>query len=242
MPAMRLPSTRPLWPPAWPAAPRRCSTLPPRIASVRCRPWRAEGTSLRGSRTGIALLAACCVAQAAASDAGEAPSSYAQALQQWRTPEELSAWAAQHFRYDTARAVLLSDTQRRLSMATVAEPAAFFDAPRGVCVDLSRFAVETLRRIAPQAEARYLMIEFEALQLQGQTLRLHWIASFRRGGSLYFLADSERPGHVAGPYASASAFVEDYAAYRGRPVVRFAELDSFQRKVRTLTRAATPSP
>ena len=70
--------------------------------------------------------------------------------------------------------------------------------------------------------------------LSGHTLRLHWMASFRRDGQIFFFADSERPGHIAGPYATAQAFIDDYAAYRGRPVVRFLELDSLQRQPRTL--------
>ena len=36
----------------------------------------------------------------------------------------------------------------------------FFAAPSGICEDLSRFAVETLRQIDPDAKARYVMIEF----------------------------------------------------------------------------------
>jgi hypothetical protein len=184
----------------------------------------------------LPLLAVCSMLPLAATGATvDPPASYAQALMAWRTPEDLSAWAGPRFRYDPVRAERLSETQRRVATPpAIAEPAAFFDTPTGVCVDLSRFAIETLRRIDPELRARYLMIEFEPVTLNGHTLRLHWIASFRRDGQLYFFADSERPGHIAGPYASAEAFVDDYAAYRARPVVRFLELDSLQRQPRTL--------
>ncbi len=182
----------------------------------------------------LPLVAACSTVPVAADPVATAPS-YTQALQDWRQPEQLSAWAGQRFSYDPARALQFSATQRSVSTApAIAEPAAFFDAPVGVCLDLSRFAVETLRQIAPQAEARYLMIEFEPVTLNGHTLRLHWIASFRRDGQIFFFADSERPGHIAGPYATAQTFIGDYAAYRGRPVLRFLELDSLQRQPRTL--------
>jgi hypothetical protein len=182
----------------------------------------------------LPLVAACGTMPAAAEAAATTPS-YTQALQDWRKPEELSAWAGQRFSYDAARALQFSVTQRSVSTPpAIADPAAFFEAPVGVCLDLSRFAVETLRQIDPQAEARYLMIEFEPVMLNGHTLRLHWIASFRRDGQIFFFADSERPGHIAGPYATAQAFIDDYAAYRGRPVVRFLELDSLQRQPRTL--------
>jgi hypothetical protein len=131
--------------------------------------------------------------------------------------------------------MLLSETQRgsgaRLS---IHEPAEFFAAPSGVCVDLSRFAVETLRRLDPTLVARYLMIEFAPVTINGNTLRLHWLASFTRDGRHYFFADSRRPGHIAGPYASAQEFVEQYAAYRGREIVAFRELDSYQRRQRAV--------
>ena len=186
----------------------------------------------------LPLVAACSTLPAAAAHAA----SYAQALQDWRTPEDLSAWAGQHFSYDPARALQFSATQRSVSTPpAIAEPADFFDAPVGVCLDLSRFAVETLRRVDPQAQARYLMIEFEPVTMNGHTLRLHWIASFRRDGQIFFLADSERPGHIAGPYATAQAFIDDYAAYRGRPVVRFLELDSLQRQPRTIAAQRDPA-
>jgi hypothetical protein len=163
--------------------------------------------------------------------------SYADALRDWRTPEDLAAWAAPHFRFDAERVLHLSATNRRVATPPpIAEPGAFFDLPSGVCVDLARFAVETLRQIDPQAQARYLMIEFEPITVDGHTLRLHWIATFRRDGHAYFFADSERPGHVAGPYAHTRDFIDDYAAWRGRPVVRFLELDSLQRQ------AQAPAP
>jgi hypothetical protein len=79
------------------------------------------------------------------------------------------------------------------------QPHKFFAAPSGVCVDLSRFAVETLRHIDPDARASYLMIEFAPVTIGGNTLRRHWLASFTRDGKYYFFADSKRPGHIAGP-------------------------------------------
>ena len=163
--------------------------------------------------------------------AGRGGTPYEQALCTWRTPEDLAAWAARHFRFDAERALQFSATGRSMATPpTVAEPADFFAAPRGVCLDLSRFAVETLRQVDPELQPRYLMIEFEPVAVDGHTLRLHWIASFRRSGQQFFFADSDRPGHVAGPYAEAQAFIDEYAVYRGRPVVRHLELDSLQRQ------------
>jgi hypothetical protein len=156
--------------------------------------------------------------------------SYADAARRWRRAEDLSAWAAECFRFDAERALQFSSTQRRVGPPpTIAEPEAFFAEPAGICLDLARFAVETLRRIDPAAQARYLMIEFEPMVVDGHVLRLHWMASFRRDGQLFFFADSDRPGHIAGPYAASQDFIADYQAFRGRPVVRHLELDSLQR-------------
>ena len=158
------------------------------------------------------------------------PGSYADAMRRWQRAEDLSAWAGPRFRFDAERALQFSSTQRREGPPpAITEPEAFFAEPAGICLDLARFAVETLRRIDPAAVASYLMVEFEPMLVDGHTLRLHWMATFRRGGQLFFFADSDRPGHVAGPYSTAQDFIADYERFRGRPVVRHLELDSLQR-------------
>jgi hypothetical protein len=172
-----------------------------------------------------------------ARSAAPGPVSYAEALQTWRRPEDLNAWLGERFEYDTARALRLSETQRsRAGTLPIHEPGAFFESPRGVCVDVARFAVESLRAIDPQARASYLMIEFNPVTLSGQTLRRHWVATFERDGQLYVFGDSKRPGHLAGPYADAAAFVADYARYRGREVVAFRQLPTFERQRRQLAK------
>jgi hypothetical protein len=157
--------------------------------------------------------------------------SYQEALQVWRTPEDVNAWIGARFSYDRSRAMVLSETQRSGSgPMPVYEPQEFFAAPSGVCVDLARFAVETLQQIDPDVKPNYLMIEFAPVQIAGNTLRMHWLASFRRNGKYYFFADSKRPGHIAGPYAGTQEFIDEYAKYRGRQIVAFRELESFQRR------------
>ncbi|HEY6513111.1 MAG TPA: hypothetical protein VI032_14085 [Burkholderiaceae bacterium] len=171
----------------------------------------------------------------AARGAAPAPASYAEALQTWRRAEDLNAWLGERFEYDGARALRLSESQRaRSGTLPIHDPAAFFASPRGVCVDVSRFAVESLRVIDPQAKAGYLMIEFNPATLSGQTLRRHWVATFERDGQLYVFGDSKRPGHLAGPHADAAAFVADYARYRGREVVAFRQLPTYERQRRQL--------
>ena len=121
---------------------------------------------------GLAALAAGAQQADPASDAPEQrftapsavppPTSYPDALARWRTPEDVNAWIGAHFQYDMARALQLSETQRaRNGRMPILAPDAFFAQPAGVCVDLSRFAVETLRTTAPQTRPAYLMIEFD---------------------------------------------------------------------------------
>jgi len=163
----------------------------------------------------------------------KAADSYEHALHVWKTPEDISAWIAGNFSYDMARAMRLSETQRtkneRLSIYC---PSEFFNTKAGVCVDLSRFGVETLRRIDPGTDPKYLMIEFDPIQMQGNMLRLHWMVSFKRDGKIYFFCDSKRPGHTAGPYNDTGEFINEYEQYRGRKIVRFQELESYQKQRR----------
>jgi hypothetical protein len=182
-----------------------------------------------------------------ASDAPESPrdttavfkaaESYEQALQVWKTPEDISAWVSANFSYDTERAMRLSETQRaKNNDFPIYTPSQFFATKSGVCVDLSRFGVETLRSIDPHFDPKYLMIEFAPMHVAGNTLRLHWMASFRREGKICFFADSKRPGHIAGPYKDAAEFIRDYEQYRGRKILAFREVESYQKQQRTRAR------
>jgi hypothetical protein len=159
---------------------------------------------------------------------------YEQALQVWKTPEDINRWIATNFSYDMARAMRLSESERAKNEGiSIYEPSKFFDTKTGVCIDLSRFGVETLRRIDPGSDPKYLMIEFEPVQIRGNMLRLHWLVSFKRGGKTYFFADSNHPGYIAGPYNDAREFIDEYAQYRGRKVMAFRELESYQKQRRT---------
>jgi hypothetical protein len=163
----------------------------------------------------------------------KAASSYEQALKVWKTPEDINGWIAANFSCDRARALRLSETQRgKNERISIHDPSEFFDIKIGVCIDLSRFGVETLRRIDPLSDPKYLMIEFNPVQIKGNILRLHWLVSFRREGKIYFFADSKRPGHIAGPYKDVQAFMIEYEQYRGRKIVAFRELDSYEKQRR----------
>lgn len=172
---------------------------------------------------------------------GEA-ASYPQALQLWRSADDVNAWIGAKFQYDTARAMQLSETRRRNERLRVQSPDTFFAAPSGVCVDLARFGVETLRVLDPSSAPAYLMIEFEPVAVAGNTLRRHWVASFQRDGGYYVFADSKRPGRIAGPYSNLHEFIVEYARYRGRDIVAFRELASFERQPRAVAGARHREP
>jgi hypothetical protein len=189
------------------------------------------------------LVVATAVALAVTVGVLHAETGYDHAVTTWTSPEEVNAWIAANFSYDAARAMQLSATQRATNpVVPIYEPSAFFETGSGVCVDLARFGVETLRRIAPDSHPRYLMLELEPLQVRGNTRRLHWLVSFRRDDKLFFFADSKRPGHIAGPYDDVQAFVADYAT-DGRRVMGFREVETYEkpRRARAATRRPAPA-
>jgi hypothetical protein len=200
-------------------------------------------------------LAACGTVPEVADPASDAPEagrvapfsfksadSYAEALRVWRTPEDVNDWIGARFEYDMPRAMQLSESQRARSRLPIHAPADFFLAPRGVCVDLARFGVETLRAIDPGSRPAYLMIEFDPFAISGNTLRRHWVAVYRTERGYFVFADSRRPGHLAGPYATLAQFTEEYARYRGRRIVAYRELETFERQVRTRAPRKERSP
>ena len=171
----------------------------------------------------------------------KAAASYEQALQVWKSPEDINGWIAANFSYDRARALRLSETQRaKNERISIHEPSEFFDTKTGVCVDLSRFGVETLKRIDPHCDPKYLMIEFNPVQIKGNMLRLHWLVSFKREGQTCIFADSKRPGHIAGPYGNVQAFIIEYEKYRQRKIVAFRELDSYEKQRKTKAQKLYP--
>ena len=174
--------------------------------------------------------------------AANAPKRYADALTQWRTPEDIARFIDATFDYDRARALALAEQpDARATRPAIHAPEAMFEKPQGVCIDLARFGVETLNRIDATYAARYVMIEFEPVVIEGRSLRRHWVASFRRDGKLWVFADSRRPGHVAGPYENVDAFIADYARYRGQRIVASRETDTYLRAQRAVARATPAS-
>jgi len=164
----------------------------------------------------------------------KAAGSYEHALQVWKTPEDINAWIAANFSYDMERAIQLSESQRAgKERIPIYDPSEFFNIKTGICVDMSRFGVETLRRIDPGSDPKYLMVEFDPIQIRKNMLRRHWLVSFRRNGKTYLFADSKCPGHIAGPYNNMLEFIHEYEQFRGRKIVEFREMQSFRKQRQT---------
>jgi hypothetical protein len=172
------------------------------------------------------------VARTERSRPASTPARYADALATWKAPEDIAAFLDATFVYDRPRALALAESPGASARPSIHSPEQLFAEPTGVCVDLARFGVESLNRIDARFRARYLMIEFEPVTVAGRTLRRHWVALFERDGATYAFADSYRPGHVAGPFRSVDDYVADYAGVRARPIVRFEERASFERRTR----------
>jgi hypothetical protein len=162
--------------------------------------------------------------------------SYDRALHLWKKAEDINKWVAAGFIYDKVRAMKLSSNHRMEHQGIpIYSPSEFFESKTGVCVDLARFGVETLRGIDPKSDPKYLMIEFDPIQINGNTFRWHWLVSFKRDGMKYFFCDSKRPGYIAGPYNTTQEFISEYEQYRGRRIVTHRELDSYQKQRKSLS-------
>ncbi|HEX7838755.1 MAG TPA: hypothetical protein VF469_14865 [Kofleriaceae bacterium] len=167
------------------------------------------------------------------------PSNYEKALTRWSSIEDINAWIGAHFEYDMERALALSETQRTgTSQTPIYTPEHLYGVPRGTCVDLARFAYETALRVVPGMTLHYLMVEFEPLEIRGNTMRRHWFVTFERNGKLYGFGDSNRPGIITGPYDSLAEMVHDYEQYRARKIVDAQQRDSFEKRQKMVRQRA----
>jgi hypothetical protein len=171
--------------------------------------------------------------------------SYNQALGVWKSAGDINRWISGNFIYDKERAIKLSTDQRAKNKGiSIYTPSDFFEIKAGICVDLARFGVETLRIVEPISYPKYLMIEFVPIQMDGATFRLHWLVSFLKDGMKYFFCDSKRPGFISGPYKNTKVFISEYEQYRGRKIVTYRELESYrkQRKSKSEKMKSQKSP
>ena len=141
-------------------------------------------------------------------DADQSNISYARAIESWDSVADVNKWIAENFRYDLQRAKQLADSDRRRKIY-IYEPAELFRTKKGVCVDLARFAYESLETIDPDLNPSYLMIEFEPLKIGDHTFRRYWLVAYRVADQLFVLADTKRPGYLSGPHQHLADYITE---------------------------------
>lgn len=154
---------------------------------------------------------------------------YSDALKNWKSVKELNEWIGKNFHYDMSRAIALGSKRMEGPKTSIFTPEEMYAEKSGICVDLSRFAFETLKKISPETEAHYLMIDFEPIEIQGSIIRKHWVIAYKNEGKFYVTADSKRPGLITGPYESIEDFVEVYEKFRKRKIESFSLLQSYKK-------------
>ena len=157
--------------------------------------------------------------------------SYARAIENWDTVDEVNEWIAENFRYDMQRALQLADSDSRQKVY-IYEPAEVFRYKKGVCVDLARFAFETIKAIDPGLDLNYLMIEFEPLIIGDRTFRRHWLVVYREEDQLFVLADTKRPGYQSGPHRHLADFITEYQTFRKRKIIAYKLRDTYKKNLK----------
>ena len=157
------------------------------------------------------------------------PISYNRALQQWKTVVEVNDWIKNNFSYDMERAKKLAENSLDRGKTTIYLPEQFYEIKKGVCVDLSRFTVETINNMDSSKNAQYLMIEFVPMTIDGKIIRKHWIAMYEDIQGYYLLGDSKRPGYIAGPFEKVDDFIKEYEKFRERKIVSWKVLLDYKK-------------
>ncbi len=140
--------------------------------------------------------------------AGATP--YEDALASWQSYEDVGNWLNSSFSFDKNRQRTI---QRRLktqgpSGLLVRGPAKLYKSRKGYCADAANFAIESVNRIDPSYNARWVFIRNE----KGRPH--HWVAAFDHDGKLYIMDYGtgrkwRAMQGVHGPYAS----LEEYRTY-----------------------------
>ena len=155
---------------------------------------------------------------------------YKSAIQEWKTISDVSNWIQNNFRYSMERAKQLAENSSERERIDIYSPDQLYQAKKGVCIDLSRFAVETINIIDSSKHVQYLMIEFEPIIIDSSVLKKHWMAVYHDSIGYYFLADSKRPGYIAGPHKNIDDFIFEYQTFRDRKIVSWKVLLSYGKK------------
>jgi hypothetical protein len=169
------------------------------------------------------------------SNASEGISSYEASVKQWTTITDVNNWMKQNFHYEINRAKHLAENSSTREKTGIYSPAELYQIKKGVCIDLSRFAVETINIIDTSKHVQYLLIEFEPIMIDSSIIKKHWTAIYQDVLGYYIIADSKRPGHVAGPYQNVDDFISEYQTFRNRKILSWKILPSYEKRKKKKT-------
>ncbi len=137
-------------------------------------------------------------------------------LKKWKKVSDVNEWIKAHFSYSLERAKELAENSPGREKTAIYLPAELYQSGKGVCIDVSRFAVETMRTIDPSSDVNYLLIEFEPINIDGFIIKKHWLAVSKDSTGYHVFADSKRPGYMAGPYQQLEEFIVALPAIQGK--------------------------
>jgi hypothetical protein len=136
---------------------------------------------------------------------------YEDAVAGWKSYEEVESWLSRNFTFDKSRQKQIARRlkQQGPSGLLVRNPAVLYESNhRGYCADSANFTIDSLNKIDPAYNARWVFIWNEAGRPN------HWVAGFDYKGKLYIMDYGtgkkwKAMQGVHGPYDS----LDDYRAY-----------------------------
>lgn len=139
----------------------------------------------------------------AAASASYGQDSYDQAVQNWKSYQDVGAWLAKNFSFDRARLQLILGRVRAEGPTGLLahSPAKTYEMKRGYCTDSAKLAIDALNRINLAYDARYVFIKNKAGPAQ------HWVAGFKVDGKIMVMDYGASPEWwrmigIHGPYES----------------------------------------
>lgn len=143
------------------------------------------------------------------------PSAYEAAIGKWTTYQDVANWLKSNFTFDHSRlSTILFRTRQSGPAGLLARgAAATYNVKSGYCTDAAAFAIQSLNRINPDYQARYVFIK----NRYGQPH--HWVAGFMVNGKIMVMDYGASPewggmNGVHGPYDSLDQYAEFLTSLR----------------------------
>lgn len=172
------------------------------------------------NRLKTALLSLMLVAGLLAASSAQAAPTYEETLAGWKSYEDVGKWMADNFSFNSTRLDQAQDRVQAMGPKGLLAhaPEKTFASRQGYCVDAAHFAIQSLNRVNPEYNARYIFIR------NGSSATHHWVAGFMVGGKIMVM--DYGPGNewrairgIHGPYDS----LQQYQSYlRSQGLKRFS--------------------